>query len=441
MALFDTLVSDIAGRFGLGANAAPLVREVLKLVVGTPGGLIGFLDKLQASGLGAEVASWLGSTNPAPLADGQLERVLGQSVFSGIANRLGLVPSVVSAAVGYVLPKLIGALTPGGAIPSSLPEEVTKFLSAPSATAPAPRSESLIVEPAARRETVAPERQRRLSEVPPRPVEIIREEPRKPAPWLWPAIAAAGVVALGGMIYSQQEAPAPETPAVSEATDSQPAPVTPAPNALANAEPPAVAPEASETKTVETPAAETPASETPAETQASETPAETQAAETPAVVSPAPENVAAAAAASAAEMAAAANAKASEALTSLKKGFGAKDLVGVLNLSIINFPTAGFEVPPTEKGLLLSAAARIKQLNPKTVLEVAGHTDNTGDESANLALSQKRAEAVRKALIAAGVRPSALVAKGYGSSKPVEPNDTEEGRFHNRRIEYRVVKS
>ena len=95
-------------------------------------------------------------------------------------------------------------------------------------------------------------------------------------------------------------------------------------------------------------------------------------------------------------LASAANTKVTEALTSLKKGFGAKDLVGILNQSIINFPTAGYEVPASEKALLQTAASRIKQLASKTVLEVAGYTDNTGNVAKNLVLSQRRAEAVRK---------------------------------------------
>ena len=67
-------------------------------------------------------------------------------------------------------------------------------------------------------------------------------------------------------------------------------------------------------------------------------------------------------------------------------------------------------------------------------------TDNTGDPSANVQLSQQRADAVRAALVSAGVDPSVLVAKGYGSANPVATNDTLEGKFRNRRIEYRVVK-
>ncbi len=80
----------------------------------------------------------------------------------------------------------------------------------------------------------------------------------------------------------------------------------------------------------------------------------------------------------------------------------------------------------------------IKAAPPNTVLEVGGYTDNTGDAGANLALSQQRAEAVRDYLVQQGVGPNALIAKGYGETKPVATNDTEEGKFRNRRIEFTV---
>jgi len=135
-----------------------------------------------------------------------------------------------------------------------------------------------------------------------------------------------------------------------------------------------------------------------------------------------------------------ANSKAVTALASLKPGFGVNDLTGILNQSIINFPSGQSEVPAAAKAMLQGAAAQIKQLPPGTVLEIAGYTDNTGDEAANVALSQQRAQAVRDVLIGAGVNPSSLVAKGYGSANPIASNDLLEGRFRNRRIEYRVVK-
>jgi OmpA-OmpF porin, OOP family len=142
-----------------------------------------------------------------------------------------------------------------------------------------------------------------------------------------------------------------------------------------------------------------------------------------------------------ADLASSANSKVVAALTSLQTGFGAKDLTGILNQSIINFPSGGSEVPAAASALLQSAGAQIKQLGPGTVLEIAGYTDNTGDSAANVTLSQQRADAVRNELIKAAVDPTMLVAKGYGSANPVASNDLLEGRFRNRRIEYHVLKS
>jgi len=67
---------------------------------------------------------------------------------------------------------------------------------------------------------------------------------------------------------------------------------------------------------------------------------------------------------------------------------------------------------------------------------INGHTDNTGDSAANMALSQQRADTVRNYLIQQGVPSSMLVAKGYGDTRPITSNDTDEGKFRNRRIEF-----
>ena len=75
------------------------------------------------------------------------------------------------------------------------------------------------------------------------------------------------------------------------------------------------------------------------------------------------------------------------------------------------------------------------------MLEIAGYTDDTGNAQENVALSQRRADAVREALIKEGADPDMLIAKGYGSADPIASNDTAEGRFRNRRIEYHVVKT
>ena len=75
------------------------------------------------------------------------------------------------------------------------------------------------------------------------------------------------------------------------------------------------------------------------------------------------------------------------------------------------------------------------QRNPELKVELAGHTDNVGSESYNLKLSTDRANVVRQALIENGIDEARLKAQGYGSSKPLVPNDSEENRARNRRTE------
>jgi len=73
--------------------------------------------------------------------------------------------------------------------------------------------------------------------------------------------------------------------------------------------------------------------------------------------------------------------------------------------------------------------------NPDLMLEVQGHTDDQGSDDYNLKLSQRRAETVVTYLGLFDIDTSRLVPKGYGESKPVMPNTTEEGRAKNRRVE------
>ncbi len=77
--------------------------------------------------------------------------------------------------------------------------------------------------------------------------------------------------------------------------------------------------------------------------------------------------------------------------------------------------------------------------NPSYILNVNGHTDNVGDSKANLELSQKRAEVVQGYLASKGIEASRIHPHGYGDTKPVDTNATEEGRKHNRRVEFRII--
>jgi len=77
-------------------------------------------------------------------------------------------------------------------------------------------------------------------------------------------------------------------------------------------------------------------------------------------------------------------------------------------------------------------------LKPTTNIEIAGHTDNVGEDTANLALSQRRADAVKKYLLKRGVSSKRVQAKGYGESRPVSDNTTDKGRAMNRRTEVHI---
>jgi outer membrane protein OmpA-like peptidoglycan-associated protein len=75
----------------------------------------------------------------------------------------------------------------------------------------------------------------------------------------------------------------------------------------------------------------------------------------------------------------------------------------------------------------------------KTVIEVAGHTDSTGTDQHNQALSERRAQSVAGYLASHGVKSQRLITLGAGESRPIASNDTDQGRSANRRVELTIV--
>ena len=588
MATFDALIDDLASRFGLGLNARTLVKEVLTMISTAPGGFSGFLDRLKSGGLNSEVASWLGRPDAAPIAPLQVERALGATALNGIAGRLGLGQSVVSTALGYAVPKIVGLLTPRGVVPAGAPAEIEAFLSQP---------------PTAATAQVAP---RRIDVLP-----AIANSQSSVGRWLWPALTALVVIGLLSYFWSTfnrmpsappvakapepapaavAQAPAPPpapapaapvpAPAPQPVTATTPAPAAPVPAPAASTEGQATAPPASPPPPAPTTEAKATGSPSPAPAPASDTQAAAQQASPPpaapappAAASPATTEQASAPSAPAvvakaepgapapaatqtrfalsndngevrasgvvrdqdaktsivdalnavfgadkvksdisidpgalaaswlgkfraaldalkganvdaifqgdkidvggasmddaardkmiaalkdavgasiavgaltdktAAAVAVANDRATSELASLQSGFGVKDLLFALNDSVVNFASDSAEVPESAAPFLKTAAGELKQLKAGHVLEIAGYTDNTGDAALNLALSQKRAEAVREAFIKYGADPDMLIAKGYGEADPIASNDTAAGRLKNRRIEYHVVKA
>ncbi|HET8859089.1 OmpA family protein [Marivirga sp.] len=88
---------------------------------------------------------------------------------------------------------------------------------------------------------------------------------------------------------------------------------------------------------------------------------------------------------------------------------------------------------------ILDKVVTVMQENPDYNLKISGHTDDQGNDDANLLLSHKRAQATKKYLMDKGIAILRLDAVGYGEMQPVESNDTAEGRAKNRRVEFDIV--
>lgn len=108
------------------------------------------------------------------------------------------------------------------------------------------------------------------------------------------------------------------------------------------------------------------------------------------------------------------------------------------NFDRLLFQTNSAFLKPESQDQLRNIAEILKAY-PNVQVKVGGYTDNSGDPSTNLQLSEDRANSVMQALIGLGVSPSRLTAEGYGQEHPVASNSTEEGRAQNRRVALRVT--
>ncbi len=107
-------------------------------------------------------------------------------------------------------------------------------------------------------------------------------------------------------------------------------------------------------------------------------------------------------------------------------------------LNNIFFDTDKYEIKKISKPELNRIASFLEE-NPEIKITINGHTDNQGAESYNKELSTKRAQAVYKYLINSGINEQRLKYLGFGQSKPIATNDTQEGRQKNRRIAFEIL--
>jgi OmpA-OmpF porin, OOP family len=481
MTILEPIINDVSEQFGLRGKAGPLMTALLSLISNErTGGLQGFLDQFRRAGLGEIVSSWVSRGSNTPITTEQLERSIGGDTVNRMASNVGVARAAGATALAYMIPRLVDLLTPEGVVPSRLPAWVNSYLSGATARPEPVRGEPVRGEPVrgepVRTEAVRP------------PGEPVRRADTGGSTFLR-LLPFLALPILAFLIYRAcrpepeqmgYRAPAPASPTATVGTQPQAqslnsrlsvinsngkikySGVVPDEQTKQNVmnqlnstfgqgnisgdisvDPRARAAAWTSGLSSALPNFKAPGSEvtfdgnsinvggTMPENAKGDAVANLKS------VYGAGMNIGAFEAATAVTEA---NRRATEALSSLRPGFTAEDLVNALNMNIINFRSGSSQIPRESMPVLEQSASAIKSAPSGTVLEVGGYTDNAGNPTANQKLSQQRADSVRRFLVDKGVNSDSLVAKGYGDSNPIASNDTEEGRFKNRRIQFKVLK-
>jgi OmpA-OmpF porin, OOP family len=112
----------------------------------------------------------------------------------------------------------------------------------------------------------------------------------------------------------------------------------------------------------------------------------------------------------------------------------------VVRLNNVFFDFDKWDLRP-ESFLELDRVVKLLKENPAIEIEMSAHTDSRGSDEYNFRLSDDRARSVREYILSKGIAPSRIISQGYGETKPEVPNDTDENRQLNRRVEFKILKS
>jgi outer membrane protein OmpA-like peptidoglycan-associated protein len=117
-----------------------------------------------------------------------------------------------------------------------------------------------------------------------------------------------------------------------------------------------------------------------------------------------------------------------------------QEIIEILKMAFDNleFETAK-DIIKEESKPSLDELAAVLMKKPTWKLEIAGHTDNVGDDAKNMVLSKKRAESLKSYLVLKGVEATRLNTLFFGETKPIGDNNTPEGRKKNRRVEMKII--
>ena len=436
--MFEQLINETASRFNLSnESVSSLVRGFLSLMTNErTGGAEGFFDLFRRAGLVDVITSWFGGKEGKTITTTQLESALGTGTLDRLSASSGLTRTAVTSALAFLMPKLIGKLTPNGVLPSTsaLRSQASSYLD---------------------RQVVTPIEHR------------IEHETRKriwPA-WLpWAAVAAFSVAAIfwlrapAGTIDPQLTLSNQNGRIRYSGVVRDEATRTSIVNALrttfgeanidgnlsvdGNVKRLAWLPRLDDLlASLKTPGVEFSLNGNNINLGGWLSAADRQALSdklrgifgTQATIGSLGD--------AAGDAVRVANEKALSALGAIGTSgrVSPDEVVQAMNLAIINFSSGSAEIAPDSREVIRRSAEAIKQAPAGSTIEIGGHTDKTGDPARNLALSQARADAVKAELVSDGVPTSMLATKGYGDTRPRATNDTEYGRFQNRRIEYAVV--
>lgn len=122
-----------------------------------------------------------------------------------------------------------------------------------------------------------------------------------------------------------------------------------------------------------------------------------------------------------------------------QEGFVYTDDGWMLNLpSRLLFSTGEYTLQPDQEKVIADLSKKLHKIHLENLI-IQGHTDNVGSEESNQSLSEKRAKSVTDIAINNGFLAENIKIIGFGSSKPIKSNDTEEGRSENRRVSIIIV--